>query len=349
MDLKNNLFRYATSELSQDAVLCWLVSYALEGAKPDRVLQTCAKELLELFVPELKGKTFTLTNVERQVMHMDVLLTAATNKEIYKIVIEDKTYTGEHSGQLTRYLDQLRETYPDCIPRGVYYKTWFQSDLSAVENAGYQIISRAQMLEFLAPYVKKTNNQILLDYYEFWNDYQQASLQYQRLPLAQWHWQQIYGFYDALQASDFSSTRNAWMGYGYVANPAGGFYGLWVGGNDDCLTLCGVRCQLYLQIEAKWSDAVQRYEFPIALKLALKPDNGQSGTPKDIRDAVVYDENWHYRLNAFHFKKPRRLSAGQHMTIGEYDASSCENAEQLENMLSAAFEDYQKLFKFLKK
>ena len=30
MNLKNNLFNYATSELSQDAFLCWLASYALE-------------------------------------------------------------------------------------------------------------------------------------------------------------------------------------------------------------------------------------------------------------------------------------------------------------------------------
>ena len=34
MNLKNNLFNYATSELSQDAFLCWLASYALEDAEP---------------------------------------------------------------------------------------------------------------------------------------------------------------------------------------------------------------------------------------------------------------------------------------------------------------------------
>ena len=32
--------------------------------------------MLELFVPELKGRPFTLQDVERQVWHIDVLLTA---------------------------------------------------------------------------------------------------------------------------------------------------------------------------------------------------------------------------------------------------------------------------------
>ena len=55
MNLKNNLFNYATSELSQDAFLCWLASYTLEDAEPDDALRSCAREMLELFVPEFNG------------------------------------------------------------------------------------------------------------------------------------------------------------------------------------------------------------------------------------------------------------------------------------------------------
>ena len=55
MNLKNNLFNYATSELSQDAFLCWRASYALEAAEPDDALRSCAREMLELFVPEFNG------------------------------------------------------------------------------------------------------------------------------------------------------------------------------------------------------------------------------------------------------------------------------------------------------
>ena len=162
--MKNNLFNYATSELSQDAFLCWLASYALEDAEPDAALRACAKEMLELFVPELKGRPFTLENVERQVGHIDVLLTAELEGTIYKIIVEDKTYTREHSNQLARYMKEVQEKYPTCIPCGVYYKTGFQSDLSAVSEAKYQYVSLEMMLNLFRPYVEKTNSQIFRDY-----------------------------------------------------------------------------------------------------------------------------------------------------------------------------------------
>ena len=38
-ELKNNLFEYATSELSQDAFICWLASYAHEEAEKDAALK----------------------------------------------------------------------------------------------------------------------------------------------------------------------------------------------------------------------------------------------------------------------------------------------------------------------
>ena len=76
--MKNNLFYYATSELSQDAFICWLASFALEDAKPDHALRECAREMLTLFVPELKGHEFTLRSVERQEKNIDVLFSVAS-------------------------------------------------------------------------------------------------------------------------------------------------------------------------------------------------------------------------------------------------------------------------------
>ena len=165
MNLKNNLFTYATKELSQDAFLCWLASYALEDAEPDDALRSCAREMLELFVPELKGRPFTLQDVERQAGHIDVLLTAELAGTTYKIIVEDKTYTREHSEQLMRYKEEIQKKFPGCIPCGVYYKTGFQSDLSAVHEAKYQYVSLEKMLDLLGRYVEKTDSQILRDYY----------------------------------------------------------------------------------------------------------------------------------------------------------------------------------------
>ena len=117
--MKNNLFYYATSELSQDAFLCYLASFALTEAKDDPLLRSCAKSLLTEMVPELSGKDFTLTNVERQVNHIDVLFTVTCGDKKYKIIVEDKVNAGEHDNQLLRYLNEVEEKFQDQIVLGV--------------------------------------------------------------------------------------------------------------------------------------------------------------------------------------------------------------------------------------
>ena len=96
-------------------------------------------------------------------------MTAELAGTTYKIIVEDKTYTSEHNNQLLRYKEEIQEKFPGCIPCGVYYKTGFQSDLSAVHKAKYQYVSLEKMLDLLGRYVEKTDSQILRDYYGYWN------------------------------------------------------------------------------------------------------------------------------------------------------------------------------------
>lgn len=335
--MKNNLFNYATSELSQDAFICYLMSFALEDAKDDPILRSCAKSVLAAMVPEIAEEQVVLTGVERQKNHIDVLLTAVCNEKKYKIVVEDKTYTSQHGNQLRDYLDYLRSTYPDYISKGVYYKTGFQSDLSPVTEAGYQIITRSRMLELLAPCAERTSNQIILDYFEYWNEFEQEAQAYRTTPLAQWGWRQIYGFYDTLKNSDFPDRKQVGMKYEHVVNRSGGFENLCIWLHDDIVIIHDVSCELYLQIEATWRDG--KYDLPICLK--LKPLGG-TVSGKDIRNAIIYDGAWNYRLTHYHFKKPGRLAPGTHMTIGAYDATY-ETAESLRAALSSAIDDYMRL------
>lgn len=122
MNLKNNLFNYATSELSQDAFLCWLASYALEDAEPDDALRSCAREMLELFVPEFNGRPFTLTDVERQVWHIDALLASDLSRGLFLSVTK---YA--HTHRITIAIWQL-------FPIG-----------SHVQNVGQCLVGRALM------------------------------------------------------------------------------------------------------------------------------------------------------------------------------------------------------------
>ena len=80
--MRNNLFNYATSELSQDAFICYLISFAFDDVTADPVLKECAKKLLHLFVHEIQHETVRLLDIERQVNHIDVLITAEDRGEL---------------------------------------------------------------------------------------------------------------------------------------------------------------------------------------------------------------------------------------------------------------------------
>lgn len=343
---RNNLFLYATSELSQDAFICWLLSWALEDTKTDVVLQECARKVLEAFIPELRGRPFALKEIRRQWEHMDILLTVESGNKTYKVVVEDKTTTKEHSNQLKKYLKALSAAFPDCLPRGVYFKTGFQCDLSQVEAAGYEIVMRSRILELIAPYISRTENSILQDYYEYWNGWHQESLRYQTLPVAKWEPIHICAFYDALKQSCFAEARNAWLGYGYVANPAGGFDGLWTGLCNNIVEVFGAPCELYLQIEPEWDHDIGGRIYPVCLKISWQGDLPSHISARDVRNAIAYDQSGEYRLSAYGFKKPKRYGFGQHMTLGTF-FPSCEDAGQLTAALAAAFENYKKLLRAL--
>lgn len=47
--MDNNLFNYATSELSQDAFICWLLSFAKQESK-DEKLKEVAQALIRKFI-----------------------------------------------------------------------------------------------------------------------------------------------------------------------------------------------------------------------------------------------------------------------------------------------------------
>lgn len=344
--MQNNLFRYATSELSQDAFLCWLASFALDGPTPEPALRACAHALLEQFVPALRGRSFTLTDIQRQVNHIDVLLTVVTAGSTYKIIVEDKTFTSEHGGQLKTYLHDTQAAWPGCIVCGVYYKTGFQSDLSHVQKAGYQIIRLEQILALMKAYLGQTQNAIFLDYYAWWSEYLRQALRFQELPPARWNDRQIFGFYHTLQTGSFAQAHQLSIGYGYVPHPRGGFDGLWMAAPDNQFCLPDGSCTLYLQLESAWSAQRQERVFPICLKLSVTPSAASSC--RALRNKLVYDQSRCYRFTNFGFHKPARLGNGRHMTIGESNRTPGKTAADLQNALSGAIEDYRRILRHLR-
>lgn len=324
-NLKNNLFNYATSELSQDAFLCYLLSFAYEDCY-DPILTPCAKGLIHLFVEEIDENDLELIEIRRQYpiiipkedgrrsqkRAIDILLTVQYRDICYKIIIEDKTFTSEHDNQLKEYKKRVIDEFPYCCVKGVYYKTGFQSNMDNVTDAEYHIIGRKEMIAYLEKYIEKTNNLIVRDYYLFWRTFQNEAELYRSMPPANWTRKQIYGFYNDLQ----SSIKDVQVGYGDVSNPAGGFIGFWTKAQDcDTIYFKDVGLNLYLQIEATEKEQ-ESTTLKICLKMAAKTDNETSENLTSARNMLIYQEKAEYRFTEYGFVRPDKIYPGKHMTVG---------------------------------
>ena len=162
---KNNLFSFATSELSQDAFICWCLNWI---NYPNEELYPMAKDI---FSKLLKEENLENEKVEilRQYKKIDVLVILKNSKKAF--LIEDKTYTSEHSEQIKRYKETIKNDFKEEINdiKTVYFKTgfWFSYDFYIVnEKDKIDIkIDREDFLKIISKYQGK--NIILDDYCEY--------------------------------------------------------------------------------------------------------------------------------------------------------------------------------------
>lgn len=164
--MKNNIFDFATSELSQDAFICWCVNWFNDNSKPK--LREMAIELIKLFsdvdaISSVKvEKQFSRKveiDEEKGQIKIDVLI-LVNNK--FAIIVEDKTFSSEHSDQMNRYKKGLnvliKNARPDDILYGVekirtvYFKTGFMYDEDKLVKADV-ILEREEIFKILSKYV----------------------------------------------------------------------------------------------------------------------------------------------------------------------------------------------------
>lgn len=171
-----NLFDYATSELSQDAFLCWLLAWA--NQKDNSPLKNMAIDFIKLMF-DLHDKFFASDElkdivIRQQYKHIDVLLELIFPKHRQYIIIEDKVHSGPHSNQLQRYMDSLQsEIKPEDDIIGIYFKTGFifDFDIMAIKQLPstypYKMITRVQMLDLMEKYINDITSDIFHDYYYY--------------------------------------------------------------------------------------------------------------------------------------------------------------------------------------
>ena len=164
----NNLFDYATSELSQDAVICWCLNWLNE---PEAELYPLAVNLLQKMGEGPIEKGQTLRTIQ-QFYKTDILVCLAGKNRV--ILVEDKTDTSEHGEQIRRYREQLKRLSEEerrfcgidenVEVRTVYFKTGFFYDADWRVETDIKITGRA-FLQCVAPYRGKS--EILDTYFLF--------------------------------------------------------------------------------------------------------------------------------------------------------------------------------------
>jgi hypothetical protein len=300
-----NLFHFATSELSQDAFLAWLLSWAHPAqARHDQNLHECGTALLHRFFDchNLSLPAISTVRCSTQKNRIDV---QCEINGTYVVLIEDKTCTEDHSDQLRRYRQHLiDEGYKEEAIVAIYYKTEDQSSFDRIEKAGFRHFSRDEMLSVLNEY--SGNNEILVGYREHLQGISEVYESYHTKPVIKWSDRGLRGFYGHLQESlDSGKWRR-------VPNRRGGFWAFTFANQSNG------KQEWYVQIEAYPGkmDIVVKVWIGLETEKLLKSDkrSAQNAITR-IRDR--FSKRIQNQLNeeGYVAKKPKRYASGVHMTV----------------------------------
>lgn len=294
-----NLFSYATSELSQDAFICWLLEWASPVFKStDEALHQCAlKFVSSLFEKHKKKLPIQIEEIRVRKQDKNIDVSCVINNT-YFILIEDKTGTKNHSNQLARYLEDVKSRgFEEENILTIYFKTEDQANYSDVLKQGYKLYLREDFLSTLNTY--NGTNTILVDYRGYLQSISNKVERYRTLEVSQWKekcppaW---VGFYLELQKRLGLSDKHCWD---YVPNQTGGFLGFhchWQG-NDFC--------QQYLQLE----------EDKLCFKIWVK-NKEERRALRSKWYAIIKEKSKNY---GFDIVRPNRFGFGECMTVGVFN------------------------------
>ena len=165
---KNNIFNFATSELSQDAFICWCLNWL---NYEDSELRALAVDLLKEFGEEDVSDNQEII-IKRQFKKIDILVVLKELNRVY--IIEDKVHSSESKDQIGGYKGKIKELGKDekkdlgidenIEVKTVYFKTGFHFSPDKNVKAN-KIITGKMFKEILEKYRNK--NEILDNYYEY--------------------------------------------------------------------------------------------------------------------------------------------------------------------------------------
>ena len=167
----NNIFDFATKELSQDAVICWMLNWV---KYPESELFELGKDMFALLGEKEINVNQKIT-IKTQFKKADIVVVLHGERRI--IIIEDKVYSTEHDNQIDLYkktisdsevqkeLDVTGDAITDI--RTVYFKTGFFYDydkLIVAKKKANIIVHGIDFLKVIEPYALCTESEILKTY-----------------------------------------------------------------------------------------------------------------------------------------------------------------------------------------
>jgi hypothetical protein len=350
--MKNNLFYYATTELSQDAFLCWLLSFAMKDSIKDEDINNCAKSFIREIIPELScgnsccEEDIFITQIERQYRNIDILFTV---NDKYVVIIENKIHSDDHSNQLERYKQIVEndEKYGKYKLYPIYYKTGFESSIDRISSAGYKFIGLEKILELLSPYETNIKNEIFLDYLGYWRDFQTTAMEYKCRLVDDWEWNHANGFYSDFKNLGVIQKEGFGADFGYVANPRGGLLAMWMG-NQSFLEYNMQKYELYLQYEYTKSG------LQLCLRIGIKKESGACSdvTPSELRNFLTYyeycvkEEGMVFPYKKFGFDRPTRYGTGMSMNIAVMPMKNI-SYEEIINRTTNVLMNFNKIISFI--
>ena len=248
---RNNIFNFATSELSQDAFICWLCNWVNFDdnslSEDEKKLKLLATEFIEKMLGEkLEDRK---VNIKRQYQKIDVLLEIQNKTEFITkgnkknpvvdmyVIIEDKVGTGLHSNQIERYTKLISEkNEKDNGSRAkikvVYYKIYDEDNMERLkENGVNAIFEREKILELFGRYEDNIKNSIFRNYYDYLSNIKADVDSYVEKNLEDWNSNCYIGFFKELKEEksclEHADGRKKDCSWGYVNNSSGGFMGMW--------------------------------------------------------------------------------------------------------------------------
>ena len=323
LEKRPNIFSFATSELSQDAFICWLIRLADESYKDSN------NELHEL------GLKFVnlLTGISEDEIHKVTVGRKWENIDIWVeindnviLIIEDKTETSIHDDQLNRYKENVKSEYKGMRNEQyfVYIKTGNEPKvtLSEIEECGYKIVKRHDFLSILNLYLG--NDPFVVDFRNHIQSIENKTQEFKTKSVDKWDWYAWQGFYMSLE------DQIDQIDWSYVANPSGGFLGAWWHKTN----VKDYDAKLYLQFE----------QNKFCFKIYYEGDDRTN-----IRN-LYYGRLMGKASQYPEITKPVRFGCGTYMTIGIVNSDYLFGNDVVDlNFIVNKLHEYEKLLDMIAK